>query len=50
MFMMLYTCNFLTNNVSLLETKFKNHIAPPWHQNNAAQHALMGASYPRQDL
>ena len=48
--MMLCMCNFLKNNVSALETKFKNHILPPWHRNNATQHALMGVGHPRQDL
>ena len=48
--MMLCTCNFLKNNVSSLENKFKSHILPPWHRNNSAQHALMGAGYPYQDL
>ena len=39
--MMLCTCNFLKNNVSALETKFKNHILTPWHRNNAAQPACL---------
>ena len=38
--MMICTSNFLKNNVLALETKFKNHILPPQHRNNAGQPAL----------